>query len=57
MTTCACVEHAFAPVLTKVIYYNDETDWKVWHFLGDLPLAHVAPDGQMYLTTEWMRIS
>ena len=57
MTTCAGVEHAFAPVLTKVIYYNDETDWKVWHFLGDLPLAHVAPDGQMYLTTEWMRIS
>ena len=57
MTTCAGVQHAFAPVLTKKTYYNDETDWKVWHLLGDLPLRHVTPSGEPYLTTEWMHIS
>ena len=31
---------AFAPVLQKKVYPGDTSqDWKVWHFLEDIPLA------------------
>ena len=30
MTTCAGVEQAFAPVLTKKLFYGDSSDWRVW---------------------------
>ena len=52
----AGAEHCFSPLLTKKLYPNDPTDWRVWHFHGDLPLGHVGPGGIAYLTTEWMQI-
>ena len=45
VTTCAGPEHGFAPVLSKQIY-SDGYDWKVWRFLGDLPLRARGVDSE-----------
>ena len=37
VATCAGPEHSFKSVLFKK-NYSGTYDWKVWHFLGDLPL-------------------
>ena len=55
-TATAGVEHSFSPLLTKKLYHDDPTDWKVWHFHGDSPLRHFGPGGIAYLTTEWLQI-
>ena len=31
-------EHCFSSRLQKKTYRDKEVDWKVWHFVGDLPL-------------------
>ena len=46
----------FAPVLSKTIYHNGSTDWKVWHFLTDLPLWLEAGDGTLLIHSEWKEI-
>ena len=49
--------HNFAPVLSKMIYRKKEsTDWKVWHFLADLPLWLEADDGTLLVHSEWKPI-
>ena len=56
---CTCItsaEHWFSPLLTKKLFPGDPTDWRVWHFHGDLPLQQSGPDGIAYLSTEWMQI-
>ena len=43
VTTCAGSEHSFASVLYKQTY-SDTYDWKVWRYLGDLPLRGTGID-------------
>ena len=51
-------EDHFASTLSKKFYYGDKkTDWKVWHFVGDLPLqGHDSYDEKVY-TAEWISLS
>ena len=55
-TGTSSAEHSFSPVLTKKLFWKDPTDWKVWHFHGDLPLGLSGPGDIAYVTTEWMQI-
>ena len=48
-TTYAGAEHRFAPILSKMSYWGDH-DWKVWHFLGDLPVRSVFVDFDFKVT-------
>jgi hypothetical protein len=51
-------EDHFASTLYKKPYYGDKiTDWKVWHYIGDLPLQdHDTYDEKLY-TAEWFPLS
>jgi hypothetical protein len=51
-------EDHFASTLYKKPYYRDkDTDWKVWHYIGDLPLqGNVTYDEKLY-TAEWLPLS
>ena len=46
----------FASILSKKTF-TDGTDWKVWHFYGDLPLRSESHDGQVLLETEWLQVA
>ena len=50
-------EDHFASTLSKKLYPSDkQTDWKVWHFVGDLPLeGHESYDAKVY-TAEWISL-
>ena len=53
---CSGRPGAFAPVLQKMVYAGDTTqDWKVWHFLEDMPLAKDEPgdDATPLVRTRW----
>ena len=54
-TTCAGSAHGFAARLYKNTY-RGEYDWKVWHFLEDLPLEARSSSGALYIRSEWMEI-
>ena len=41
----------FLPKLHKVKYANQDKDWGVWHFVGDLPLN--SPE---IMTASWSRM-
>ena len=47
--------HKFVPVLHKKVYNDSSHDWRVWHFVGDLPLS-VVVDGQALIASEWVEI-
>jgi hypothetical protein len=51
-------EDHFASTLSKKVYFTDtKTDWKVWHFVGDLPLpGHELYNEKVY-TAEWISLS
>jgi hypothetical protein len=51
---CAA-DDCFSSTLFKKIFPTDKkTDWKVWHFVGDLPLkGHPLYDTNVY-TAEWI---
>jgi hypothetical protein len=51
-------EDSFASTLSKKCYYGDKKyDWKVWHFVGDLPLkGHELYDENVY-TAEWIPVT
>ena len=47
-------EDHFASTLSKKVYFTDtKTDWKVWHFVGDLPLPGHELYDEMVYTAEW----
>ncbi len=47
-------EDPFAFMLYKKRYYRDkETDWKVWYYIGGLPLQGNVTYGQKFDTAEW----
>jgi len=49
-------ENRFRPILHKCEYV-DGHDWKVWHFLEDLPLHAVDLDGNVLISATWFTIS
>ena len=55
-TTSAGRAHNYAPLLSKTVYNGNDTDWKVWHLLQDLPLSWEESPGQFYVSTEWLDI-
>ena len=53
---CSGRPGAFAPVLQKMVYAGDTSqDWKVWHFLEDIPLAQdkQGDDTTPLVRTRW----
>ena len=54
-TTCAGLEQRYSPLLTKRTY-RDDTDWKVWHFLGDLPLRLEHESGELMVFSSWRSV-
>ncbi len=42
--------------LSKKIYPGSKTDWKVWHFLDDLPLSLLQTDGTVLVHHDWLEI-
>ena len=50
----AGADHAYVPILNKQVYRDTSRDWKVWHFLGDLPLDIVDDHGEAMLVSEWV---
>ena len=55
-TTSAGRAYAFSPVLYKKVYSKETGDWKVWHFLGDLPMRWEASPGVLLVSSEWREI-
>ena len=53
MTQSSGAQHAYAPMLFKMVYKESEYDWKVWHFQDDLPLESVTNAGLPLVTSEW----
>jgi hypothetical protein len=52
---CQGLDYRFQPMLQKSTY-RDATDWKVWHFHGDLPLKASDEHGNVLITTRPMEI-
>ena len=52
---CQGFDYMFQPMLQKSTY-REETDWKVWHFHGDLPLEASDEQGNVLITTRLMEI-
>jgi hypothetical protein len=52
---CQDFDYRFQPMLQKNAY-RDATDWKVWHFHGDLPLQASDENGNVLITTKLMEI-
>jgi hypothetical protein len=52
---CQGFDYRFQPMLQKSMY-RDATDWKVWHFHGDLPLQACDEQGNVLITTRLMEI-
>jgi hypothetical protein len=48
-------DYRFRPMLQKMSYRGD-TDWKVWHFHGDLPLRASDLQDNVLITTRLMEI-
>ena len=48
VTTCSGPENHFASMLNKKTF-SGTTDWKVWHFLGDLPLRFPGTDFEFHV--------
>ena len=48
-------DYRFQPMLQKMSYRGD-TDWKVWHFHGDLPLRASDLQDNVLITTRLMEI-
>ena len=52
---CLGPNYCFQPLLHKKSY-RDDTDWKVWHFHGDLPLQASDAQDNVLITTRLMEI-
>ena len=52
---CQGYDYGFQPMLQKRTY-PDATDWKVWHFHGDLPLQASDEQGNVLITSRLMEI-
>ena len=52
-TQCSGRDHCFASLLSKKTYGDRTRDWKVWHFLDDLPLSHVNENGDTLISSEF----
>ena len=52
---CQGPDYHFQPTLQK-ISYRGTTDWKVWHFHGDLPLQAFDAQDNLLITTRIMEI-
>ena len=48
-------DYGFQPMLQKKTY-RDATDWKAWHFHGDLPLQASDEQGNVLITSRLMEI-
>ena len=46
-------DHACAPVLHRRAYPYDPYDWKVWHFVEDLPLSLANAPGVTLISSDW----
>ena len=44
----------FKPKLYKNVYNDSATDWKVWHFVGALPLTENDEHGKPLVFTDWL---
>jgi hypothetical protein len=52
------LEDYSASTLSKKPCYGDKKiDWKVWHFVGDLPIQGHASYDEMVYTVEWISLS
>ena len=53
-TRSCCGDDYFSPTLYKKRFTDTKIDWKVWHYIGSLPLpGHVAYDDKIF-TAEWL---
>jgi hypothetical protein len=52
---CKGPDYRFQPMLQKITY-RDATDWKAWHFHGDLPMQASDDQGNVLITTRVMEI-
>ena len=50
-TTVTTAQGNFKPKLYKNVYNDSATDWKVWHFVGELPLSENDQHGQPLVAT------
>ena len=55
-TTSAGYENNFSPVLFKKVYDKYTGDWKVWHFVGNLPMHLETSPGVLLVSSEWKEI-
>ena len=55
-TTLLGSEFDFKPTLYKVQYKDKNTDWGVWHFLGDMPLQSVDMSGNSLIESTWLEL-
>ena len=55
-TQCQGSIYDFQPTLRKMSYRRDTTDWKVWHFQGELPLEAHDEQGNLLVTSRIMEI-
>ena len=53
-TRSAGANHNYAPILFKKVYSDPTYDWKVWHFLEDLPLHLETSAGEPLVTSQWV---
>jgi hypothetical protein len=47
----------FTSRMYKKTFTDPTTDWKIWHYVGDLPLQGDDADDETNFTAEWLPVS